>query len=145
MNTKRLARAALLYGRFEGVGFCDVTHAGEGASCAIGESKGSWVTDDLTQCYMRCAGCARCSFISFNRADRDCSWYAACAELRSANASVSGYVGAHVTYRVRADDGTLHNHSDAEPPPPSPPPPSPPPWVDRNWCMSPLARKNTRW
>ena len=142
-------RAVEVHGKLEGVGFCDVTVAGEGAACASSDTKGSWVTDELTACYMRCAGCAACSFISFNKDDRDCSWFSTCTKPLMTSANVSGYVAArpHVTYRVRAADGTLHNDSSVGPAlPPLPPPPPPPlPRSNHDWCKSPLTAPSARW
>ena len=43
---------------------------------------GSWIlpaeTNSLEACVTRCLGCAKCRYVSYSQARRDCSWYAEC-------------------------------------------------------------------
>ena len=83
-------------------GFCEYTAPGEG-DCDAG-TLGSWVltkeqtlTDEAAAqgCLSRCAACARCAYITVNRATSDCSWYASCNLARlhdPRNAFLSGRV-----------------------------------------------------
>jgi hypothetical protein len=65
-------------------GHCGVTAGGVVSDCDHGDS-GAWDTREhrihsLQACVTRCRSCARCHFVSFSAASRDCSWYHACDE-----------------------------------------------------------------
>lgn len=125
-----------VHGQYVGTGLCEITHVGQGARCAPGDTKGSWEIAEVSDCWMRCAGCSACSFISFNPSDRDCSWFTNCSlPLNTSVGNVPGFIddNPHRTYRVRAPDGTLQNDSDVLYSPPLPPPP--PPKIRKDWCM----------
>ena len=68
--------------RHLGPGHCGPTAATE--TCDAGQLHGGWSTKrtkitSLEQCAARCYNrCARCAFVSFSEARKDCSWYARC-------------------------------------------------------------------
>ena len=149
---------AVVHGKFVGAGFCDATRPpppvraafGGGSNaraqgfCPANATEGRLSTRYLSDCYMRCVGCVACNFISFNEQESDCSWHSTCAQSLYSFAfplspGSNGTLNPHLTYRVRASDGTLHNDSSVvslPPPPPSPPKPPPPP--SKTWCMVPI-------
>ena len=65
-----------------GVGYCATTDVTRD-DCPRIAASGSWPARhngirDLTGCVRKCQRCARCAFISFSRANDDCSWFTAC-------------------------------------------------------------------
>ena len=61
-------------------GFCAYTDS-QAASAVCGTpgvAKGSWRLARAEQCVGRCEACSACVYISFDPADRDCSWFTTC-------------------------------------------------------------------
>ena len=58
-------------------GTCAVTEFGA-SDCRV-DSQGAWVVRGaLADCVRHCACCERCRFISFSKANADCSWFSEC-------------------------------------------------------------------
>ena len=57
------------------------------------EPWGSFPLRSLDQCVRACLGCARCSYLSFSRANQDCSWFYTCdlERLHTRFAAQAGY------------------------------------------------------
>ena len=83
-----------------GAGYCAPTLADAGM-CDAGW-QGSWdgpEAQSLERCVQRCLACARCSFVSYSRVNRDCSWHHACAVDSLNDHGVGGPT--YTTVRVR--------------------------------------------
>ena len=90
-------------------GFCGVTGRKEGLRCASRDAKGSWPAVDLRQCLEWCDACQQCRFVSFSKADFDCSWFRECGVLQTKQVGWQGWqthTAGHVTWQVRHADGT---------------------------------------
>ena len=105
------------------VGHCGPTSPGE---CGGSRESGSWHTRrerirSLEQCAERCRACPSCSFVSYSKLSRDCSWYRRC--------DVPGQLayggGSFRTLQLRAV---------ASSPPPPPPAWSAPPGARPGYC-----------
>lgn len=56
-------------------GFCDYTEATDDRCGTPGVTKGSWRVGRAASCVSRCEACEACQFVSFDPAERDCSWF----------------------------------------------------------------------
>ena len=74
------------------IGYCSFTTSGSEGDCDGAPSsdlKGSWPLSEglasLDECARRCSACAKCNYVSFSEAQRDCSWFHRCdyAHLQS--------------------------------------------------------------
>ena len=90
-------------------GYCAATRFGAN-KCQRGSS-GAWPLRETTdlkaaaeECLRRCAGCARCKYVSVATERGDCSWFASCdmSRLKRGKRDVSGFV----TFAANATIGT---------------------------------------
>ena len=93
-------------------GYCAATASNQRGDCAAG-AKGCfpWPPEarvapsgklrGLQACIQLCLQCHRCSYVSFSRLERDCSWYHACDLSRLHDGAATG----HASLRVRDDRG----------------------------------------
>lgn len=79
------------------IGLCGVTTFG--GSCAISAS-GAWQEDSLQSCLMACASCGRCRYISFSKANADCSWYHTCNAFSEVPAEAESVRQTYITLDV---------------------------------------------
>ena len=83
-----------------GLHVCAVTTTGEGVRCRRADRKGTWTAQALLECREACLGCPGCRYISYQLADRDCSWFRRCPELKQLGSQ-------HVTHQVRRRNGSV--------------------------------------
>ena len=91
-------------------GFCQATEWSDGGNLLNGpcpsSSHGAWWSRGLTGCPVGCERCKQCHFISFSPSDQDCSWFRDCPSVQKGEA-VTDYYLTHMTWQIRAADGTL--------------------------------------
>ena len=59
-------------------GICGTTTQFEGRRCRVSEKQGSWVAASRKYCAALCVACPRCHYVSYSKADNDCSWFRTC-------------------------------------------------------------------
>ena len=105
-----LPMVAATSGLWSAHGFCGVTSAKEGTTCASSDQQGSWalpaaskMRSSLQLCLQHCIECQQCHFVSISRADKDCSWYTKCDKLST---RLNGYALEHRSFQVRHANGS---------------------------------------
>ena len=57
------------------------------SDCWLGVEGSFAKTTTMASCLRRCAGCARCRYVSFSKQRQDCSWYSQCLGTKNNSAS----------------------------------------------------------
>jgi hypothetical protein len=78
-STREIAGGAIFYAR----GTCDMTSfVGGKAQCSqlstVRTAKGAVRAATLPECFAFCETCSACTFVSFSRRQKECSWFAEC-------------------------------------------------------------------
>ena len=82
-------------------GICGTTTQFEGRRCRVSEKQGSWVAASRKYCAALCVACPRCHYVSYSKADNDCSWFRTCDFHKSPRGLMA------VSLQVRLDHGLV--------------------------------------